>query len=160
MNWSTVHEFRDWWLKAGRPLRPPFDQPIFVTDMVYSLCLYREGQFQVELYIMKPNGLSPSHSHPGVDSTFVFLGGNLEFGDETESFKDLSDQQKSRNDGAHILLGRTVDALDGALHSVRAHQEGGAFLSFEYWKDKEPDSVVVNWEGAPDGAIHAKVLEK
>jgi len=160
MNWNTVHEFRDWWLKAGRPLRPPFEQPIFITDLVHSLCLYREGKFQVELYIIGPNKTSPSHAHPGVDSSFIFLAGDLEFGDKTGSFIDLSDKQNPQPNGAHMLLGQTIDALDGEMHSVRAFQNGGAFLSFEYWKDKEPDSVVLNWVGAPDGAIHAKILDK
>ena len=57
-----------------------------------------------------------------------------------------------------MLLGKTVDAMDGMLHSVRTYKEGGAFLSFEHWREKEPDSVVLNWEGDPDGAVHNRLL--
>jgi len=155
--WSNVQEFRDWWVKT-RPFRPPFEKSSFITDLAYSLCLYREGAFQVELYVLKPNSQAPFHSHPGVDSSFLYLGGNLEFGLEDQSFLNLSEFQKESSNGAHMLLGKTVDAMDGMLHSVRTYKEGGAFLSFEHWREKEPDSVVLNWEGDPDGAVHNRLL--
>ena len=157
--WSNVTEFKQWWLKS-RPLRPPFDQASFITDLAYSLCLYRGGAFQIELYILKPDSTAPFHSHPGVDSTFIYLGGNLEFGLEDGTFPDLSEFQKAKENGAHMLLGKSADAPDGMLHSVRTFKEGGAFLSFEHWKEKEPDSVVLNWTGEPDGKVHAQVLGK
>jgi hypothetical protein len=155
-NW-TVQEFAGWWLKH-RPLRPPFEDAIYQTDMTLSLCLYRHENFQVELYIMKPNETSKPHSHPGVDSYFVYLGGNLEFGDANGEFKDLSEFQKAAPSGAHILLGRTAEAINGEPHSVRTFKEGGSFLSFERWHDKKPNSVAVNWKGDPVGEVHAKTL--
>lgn len=155
-NWS-VEEFGQWWLK-NRLIRPPFENAIYMTDMTLSLCLYRHDKFQVELYIMKPDQASKSHSHPGVDSFFVYLGGNLEFGDKNGFYKDLSQFQVAAASGAHTLLGKSVSAPNGETHSVRTFKEGGAFLSFEKWNEKKPDSVTINWRGDPVGEIHKQLL--
>jgi hypothetical protein len=120
--------------------------------------LFREGQFQVELYISKPNTQAPFHSHPGVDSAFVYLAGNLDFGSSDKTFMDLSEYQKEGANGAHMLLGKTAEALDGSVHTLRVHKEGAAFLSFEHWKEKKPDSVILNWMGEPDGTTHERLL--
>jgi hypothetical protein len=158
--WSDVHEFKEWWLKHGRPLRPPFELPTLTTDLAYSLCLYREGEFQIELYVLKPDSTSPPHKHPGVDSVFVYLGGNLEFGDKDNIFKSTAEFQFEKENGTHALFGSTAEALDGELHSVRTFEAGGAFLSFEHWKDRKPTSVVLNWEGDPDGEKHQGLWDK
>ena len=157
--WSNVHEFKDWWFHSNKPIKPPFDMPTFSTGIAYSLCLYRKDQFQVELYIIKPDSTAPSHSHPNVDSVFVYLGGNLEFGKEDGTFDDLSMHQESKPNGVHKLFGVTAEAMDGSIHSVRAFKEGGAFLSFEHWKDRKPDSVIFNWQGAPDSDRHQQILD-
>ena len=51
------------------------------------------------------------------------------------------------------------EALNGSSHAVRTFGKPAAFLSFEHWKTKKPDSVVLNWEGAPDGEVHKKLWE-
>jgi len=131
MQWNSVQEFANWWLRT-KIIRPPFKDTMFTTDFAQSLCLYREGRFQVELYILKANITSPWHTHENVDSFFVYLGGNLEFGLDDKTFTDLSQYQKEMPNGAHMMLGRTVEAMDGALHAVRTFEQGGTFLSFEY----------------------------
>ena len=157
---DTVAEFKDWWLTNGRPLRPPFDNASFHTDNAMSLCLYREGNCQVELYITAPDSTSPPHTHPGVDSMFVYLGGNIVFFLEgRDNVEDQSQFQKERSDGAHMLLGATVDSPDGIPHWLKVGPEGSAFLSFERWKEKIPTSVTVNWEGDYVGQEHKRVAE-
>jgi hypothetical protein len=157
--WNDVYQFKDWWVE-NRPIFPPFKNGTFITDLAYSLCLFRSGQFQVELYIIKPNSTSPEHAHPGVDSVFMYLGGNIEFGKEDGSYNDLSLDQVEQENGTHKLFGRTAEAMDGAMHSVRTFDQCGAFLSFEHWKTKEPDSVVLNWKGKPDGEKHQKLWDE
>ena len=156
---NTVEEFKNAWLMAGCPIRPPFKDAIFTTDIAWSVVLYRAGSYQVELYICKANTEAPFHCHPGVDSFFIFLGGNIDSGREDKTFTDLSQFQRPRPDGAHCLLGFETSALNGALHSLRVGPEGGAFLSFEKWNDKEPTSVAVNWEGEVVGSEHEKMLK-
>jgi hypothetical protein len=156
---NTVHEFVKFWMSAGRPILPPFDGPVFTTDIAYSLVLYRKDNCQVELYTCKPNTEAPWHSHPGVDSFFVYLGGNIDFGQPNGEFAGTAQYQQPRQDGAHLLFGQTSEALDGARHTLRVGPEGGAFLSFEKWDKKIPTSVTVNWTGDPVGQEHKSALE-
>jgi len=158
--YNNVEQFKDWWLKAGRPLRPPFKNPIHTTDIAYALCLYREGQYQVELYVCKPNTQSPMHKHPGVESVSMYLTGNLEFTKDNGEFVDLSQYQKPKENGAHMLLGKGIEVNDGNKeHALRIGNTGGAFLIFEHWKDKGPVSVTTHWEGELVGSQHAKTIE-
>lgn len=159
MTWETAEAFRDWWCKAGWPIRPPFRDPVFFTDNAMSLCWFREGRFQVELYINEPNSIAPFHSHPGVDSCFIYLAGNLEFGLPDGSFTDLSKAQMAQANGTHRLFGKVASVPDGVKHSVRTFGGGGAFLSFEKWNCDNPTSVTVQWSGDPVGEQHAKTLE-
>jgi len=157
MQWNNVEEFMGWWLET-RIIRPPFKDTMFTTDFAQSFCLYREGRFQVELYLLKENITTPFHRHPNVDSMFLYLGGNLEFGLPDKTFTNTQEFQKEGEHGAHMLLGKIAVAMDGELHSVRTYDQGGAFLSFEYWQDKNPSSVVVNWDGEYDGPVHIKTV--
>lgn len=155
---STVHEFAKFWLDQGHPIKPPFDNPVYTTDIAYSTVLFRQDNCQVELYTCKPNTEAPWHNHPGVDSFFMYLGGNMEFGKPDGTFTDLSMFQLPARDGTHLLLGQTSEALDGAKHTLRVGPEGGSFLSFEKWNEKIPTSVTVNWTGDPVGNEHKETL--
>jgi len=157
--WQTVEEFRDWYCAAGMPIRPPFLNPVFHTDNAMSLCLFRKGKFQVELYIAEPNSTSPPHTHPGVESAFVYLTGNIQSNLEGRDNPDVQQWQKPQQDGTHMLFKSRVSSPDGIPHWLGIGPEGGAFLSFEYWKDKEPVSVTVNWDGELVGDEHAKTLQ-
>jgi hypothetical protein len=160
MKWNNVQEFAHWWLR-NRPIKPPFEDVMFITDNAHSLTLFRDGRFQVELYLIKPNTESPFHSHPGVDSFFMYLAGNIEFGDDNLTFTDVKPFDKPSADGkSHMLYGKTAVAMEGSPHAVRALHTGGAFLSFEYWRDKDPRSVVIHWEGQLDGPTHTKTVNE
>jgi hypothetical protein len=158
-NWS-VKEFMEWWVKE-RIIKPPFLDGIFFTDIAASIVLFRNGPFQVEMYISKPNTESPYHSHPGVDSLLMYLTGNLVFGKDGKQL-DLSEFQKPRETDpeVHFLLGKFDILEPDQLHNLKTLGEGGAFFSFEKWNDRVPNSVTVNWEGEPSGSLHKQVIEK
>ena len=157
---NNVQEFKDHWIKMGMPWRPPFKNPIHVTDIAYSLCVYRHKNFQVELYLCKPNTQSPLHSHPGVESISMYLTGHLEFFKPNEGYVDLSHLQRKKEDGTHILVGQISNVNNGKEpHALRVGDSGGAFLVFEDWADKEPTSVTLNWEGELVGDVHKKTIE-
>jgi hypothetical protein len=159
MTYSTVEGFKNAWLKAGCPIAPPFKNAVYTTDIAYSLVLYRKGQYQVELYTCKPSTQAPLHQHPNVDSLFIYLAGNIDFGMADGSFTDLAKYQHETPEGNHMLLGKTAAALNGAAHTLRVYEEGGAFLSFEKWLNDDPTSVTVHWTGEPVGADHAETLQ-
>ena len=153
---SPVLSFKDWWMAAGCPIVPPFKNAIHCTDIAYALCIYRSGRFQVELYIVKPNTETTKHSHPNVESISMYLTGNMSFADEQGNYKDLNQFQIENENGTHKLLGSIAEVNDGKLHALKVGPEGGAFLIFEYWKDRDPVSVTVHWEGELVGEQHAQ----
>jgi hypothetical protein len=158
--YNNVQQFKNWWLKAGRPLRPPFKNSVHTTDIAYAMCLFREGRYQVELYICKPNTQTPIHRHPGIESVSVYLTGHLEFAKEDGEFLDLSRFQKPQANGTHMFFGRSAEINDGTQgHAARIGNTGGAFLIFEHWKDEDPVSVTTHWEGELVGNQHAKTIE-
>jgi hypothetical protein len=156
----TVQEFSQWWLKH-KIIRPPFLDGIFYTDIAASLILFRNGPFQVELYISKPDTEAPFHSHPGVDSVLMYLTGNMNFGLDYK-VNDYSDLQKphEKYKDSHCMLGKHIFLKDGDPHNLITKKEGGAFFSFEKWKERIPTSVTVNWEGDPTGELHKLAIKK
>jgi hypothetical protein len=156
---ASAEDFKNAWLKAGKPVKPPFKNAIHTTDIAYALCLYRDGPFQIELYICKPNTETPFHSHPGIESVSLYLTGNLNFGRKDIGFVDLSQYQKPKENGTHMLLGKSVESGFAAEHAVKIGPEGGAFLIFEKWHTKAPTSVTINWEGNLVGEEHARTIE-
>jgi hypothetical protein len=150
----TVQQFTRWWMKH-KPIRPPFIDGIFYTDIAASVVLFREGPFQVELYISKPDSRAPYHSHDKVDSVLMYLTGNMVFGKNNVE-PDLSEFQKPHATikDAHFLFGECDYLKEGESHNLTTKEEGGCFFSFEKWHDRAPDSVTVNWVGELTGDMH------
>ena len=155
---GDVETFAKAWL-AKRLWRPPFANAIHTTEIAHSLVLFRTGQYQVELYISKPNTQTPMHSHPDVESVTVYLTGNLCFSRDGVNFTDNSQYQKAKPNGAHALLWHMAEANKGEPHILRVGAEGGAILVFEKWLKGEPTSVSVNWIGDLIGEEHARLME-
>ena len=144
--WNTVEEFAAWYKQNKYPIRPPFEDPIYVTDISYSYVLFREGQFQVELYLVRPNTASPEHSHPGVDNIVLLWGGDIGSSADTIVPAML---------GIH---GQIIK--NGSTHALHAGKKGCAVLSIEKWAEgMKPSSVSINWVGDPCGDVHHKLIE-
>ena len=86
----------------------------------------------------------------------MYLTGNISFSDTNGNYRDLTEFQVEGDNGTHKLLGTIAESNDGKLHALKVGPEGGAFLIFEYWKDKDPVSVTVHWEGELVGKQHAQ----
>ena len=158
--WKTVEEFAYWYKDQRFPLRIPPHEPVYKTDNSRSVVVYREGQFQAELYLVKPNTSSPEHSHPGVDSIIVPWGGEFDCTRNGE-FKDLSGiYSASTSEGTSQAFGFITARLDDShTHALHAYGKGAVFLSIEKWREElEPDSVTVRWDGAPVGEEHKRAI--
>lgn len=159
--WNTLEEFAEWYKKEGFPIRPPFEDPIYVTDISYSYVLYREGQYQAELYLVRPNTSSPDHSHPGVENIIMVWGGDVSF-KQNQTYHDLTKyyEEPSEN-GTNKLFGMCSDKLtDSQTHALFAGNKGGAFLSLEKWPEHiRPNSVTINWAGEPVDENHGKMIK-
>lgn len=158
--WKTLEEFAEWYKNQGFPIRPPFEDPVYTTDISYSYVLYREGQYQAELYLVRPNTSSPEHSHPGVENIIMVWGGDVSFSQEGK-YTDLSEHyQEANSQGTNKLFGMCGPNLNGtATHALYAGAKGGAFLSLEKWpEDRKPSSVTIHWQGEPVDAEHGKII--
>lgn len=159
--WSTLEEFAEWYKSNGFPIRPPFEDPVYTTDISYSYVLFREGQYQAELYLVRPNTSSPEHTHPGVENIIMIWGGDVHFTQDGQ-YHDLSDSYTSAAaDGTNKLFGACGPNLKGkSTHALFAGNKGGAFLSLEKWPEgKQPTSVTIHWDGEPVDAAHGKIIE-
>lgn len=144
--WQTVEEFAAWYKEAGYPIRPPIGEKVYVTDISYSYVLYREGQFQVELYLVAPNTASPDHSHPGVENIVLVWGG------------DIGHTAASISTPPFGVQAPTI--RDGDEHALHAGAKGCAVLSIEKWADElKPTSVSINWKGDPCGSTHSELIK-
>ena len=112
------------------PSGPSYSSPWGVSgDRISSIVIDRQGQYQTELFIVPPKVKEiRSHNHPGIDSYEHHLAGDFVFTVAGEAFLQYSNGEP---------LG-SVDRLQkveaSAWHGGE-FQEGGSFLSFQYWHD-------------------------
>lgn len=65
---DPLEEFSRWWLGC-RAISPPSDSSSITIDgFVTGTVLYRDGDFQVQLFIIAPRTEIPEHSHPDIDT--------------------------------------------------------------------------------------------
>lgn len=138
---ESVRAFAVWWMKH-KPFRVPADG-VRVYEGVYGLTLYREGPFQAQMFIVKPNSGSPKHAHPNIDSVEYGIAGADTF-------------TSDRNHRIHGLI--CVAPME--FHTAAADKNGGAFISFQKWLNgTQPTSVELDWVGEPIDQDHAAGLQ-
>jgi hypothetical protein len=143
-SWSNVVEFSEWYLDNKMPIRILDKQEIFVTDISTSWIMFREGRFQVELYLMPemvPD--APDHAHPYMDVATI-----------TISYVGNGDSN------AWWGLPRVLKA--GEVHGSMANGRGSSFLAIQHWNvnDEKMTSAAVNWRGKLCGPVHANLIRE
>jgi hypothetical protein len=150
--WNNVEEFAAWYKQNKYPIRPPFEDPIYVTEISYSYVLFREGQYQAELYLVRPHTGSPDHSHPGVNNIIMLMGGDI--GLKTNGVVDMIPPEVN----IFGIFGPTINS--GDTHALHVGERGGEFLSLEKWDDgMKPTSVTIRWEGDTCGDSHTALVD-
>lgn len=159
--WNNLKEFAEWYRDNNYPLRPPFDSGVYVTDEAVSYVLYREGQYQAELYLVKPGKMPPEHSHPNVENIIIVLGGTLECSVDGKTLDAEPYWNKANADGTSVMFGYITDNLKHpSTHSVGGGPNGVALISFEKWHPNvKPTSISLDWAGPPVGSIHKETLK-
>lgn len=127
-----------------RALRWPFPaETITHTENVTAIVVFREGPFQAQLVMVKPNGVLPSHRHPNVDSYELPVGGD-----------------------GHLDINGKVKRLPVRIrptdwHGGKAGATGFMFLSVQQWLNgKLPGDVGQDWQGEPIDETHAELLQR
>lgn len=158
--WNTLSEFTEWYIKEGYPMRPPTEDPIYLTDHSYSAIVFREGRYQVELYMLGPDWSTPVHSHPGIEHDIIFLNGTVYGYKDGEKLEDAMAYTDIANpDGTNIAFGQ-YHKFDGkSTHIVGTGHKGGLVAVTQKWDDGiKMSSQSVHYVGAPIGPEHSKYI--
>jgi hypothetical protein len=159
---KTVEQFSDWFFANNHPLKPPFTDPMYHTDISMSFVWYRAAPWQVELYMVRPNTVAPNHNHPDIDSLDVYLSGTFTMIglDSSLDLSSLSQHMDTpRFDGMHRLYGHTIKIPPGQNYGGVFGDKGGVFWSIQKWVNGvTPSSVTKNWHGDTIGEHHKKII--
>lgn len=139
-------ELIDWskeWMR-----HPRFELP---NDCFYEdhnavlLTLCREGPFQCEIFIAKPNVNIPLHKHPNVESFDYFLNGSgtLTVGD---ALTNLFSFETHRSTNLHKARHKIAWLSRDTWHGGTTHPEfSTVFLTFQRYFNIEPTHVAYDW---------------
>lgn len=147
--YSEVVNFTAWYFRNNRPIKPPADMTIFRTDNASSACVYRQGRFQVELYLIDIDAPIPNHGHPGVDAVEI---NNFRLADmdvDHEVFLDELEQ-----------LALYTGQWHGASIEERAKHNGHYLTSVQYWHPDIPmKTISTRWIGPTVGPVHDALIK-
>lgn len=143
----TLEEFAAQWLKE-RLLAPPH-KSVYNYGVVISSILYRDKQFQVELFLIPANTniILNEHSHPNVDSYEVYQSGEIMFTLNSEQVVSNNDAKVINSNGTSKMFNTSIRVLPGIKHGATVGPDGGSFISIQHWIKGSPTSVGLDWEG-------------
>lgn len=153
-NWSETSDplaaFADWFLAQPLiALRPPVYGVHFYGDLM-SVILYRDEEYQAELFIVRPDASERcgEHGHPDIDSMEVAISGELYFTLNGRPIRNRKRVRAVSPDGALATYGEQVRVRPGEPHTAYVGQDGGCFLSLQRWLNGvKPSSIGLNWSG-------------
>lgn len=158
---DPLEHFAHWFMRQplGDFLTVAPKNGIMSYGKVVALCLYRQGEFQVELFISTERGGFPhEHRHPNVDSFECHIAGDIFLTVNGESTASREAVEGVRPDGSSPIAGFLVRVRPGDFHGAHEDSEG-AFLSIQRWMNGvTPTSVGLDWWGEPPHELHAQKL--
>jgi len=135
---EDLENFKNWWLNNRVINSPKHGSLTLYHNRISGVVLYRQNEYQVELFIPQENCEVKQHIHPDVDSFEVYLCGEMVF-------------NLDGTDYAQSTIGDTLPVPSTCYHGGATGEEGAAFLSIQKWKNGVlPTSVGENW-GDKDG---------
>lgn len=120
------------------PTRMPNNTEIFCSDDATAVCLFRHGQFQVELYLVHPEPIVQVHEHPYVEVIKMTLM------DDIAIAENVLHMGQSHGDG----MRRKGDL------------KGFPLIAFQHWKKSAPTTVASAWKGKTVGPKHEALIKR
>lgn len=154
---DELEQFCDWFLKNMPVLGAvPFEGAVSKIEDVTGILLYRQGQFQVQMFAVPEGTIIPEHTHPNVDSIEVYVGGNIRF---SHSGKYVYSEEELRpKDGPlHCAFkrGQIIRVRPNDLHGGVFGKGGGVFFSVQHWLNGvTPHCVSADYDGLTMGEHH------
>jgi hypothetical protein len=152
---DQLANFTDWYQRQpfAVPMAPAFG--VNKVGAFTGLTLFRQGRFQVQLWLCDPNSEIPDHSHPNVDSIQVYVSGQVYLRLNGEVVIKPEDVREDMN-GLNTKAAFWMRVGPGDVHGATIGPKGGAFITFQHWLRGDPESVENDWEGEPIDAEHAQ----
>ena len=164
---DELDDFLTWFLAQG-----PILGKIPVVSAVYNFgqdnqggqvmsgVLYRNKQFQVELFVVAGPCIIPEHTHPNVDSYEVLLGGQIRFSRDGKWLIPESYQTDVLENGTSPHRSKTVRVNHNTSHGGVVGPGGAMFFSVQHWLNSvEPHSVGLDWTGLTSSQEHLDKLK-
>jgi len=154
--WNDIDEFTNWYRENGWPLKPPASDSVYITDHSLSCIVFREGRYQVELYMLAPNWSTPNHGHPGIEYKIILLNGTIGGTKNLEYVNDSAPwAEQAKPDGTNVLFGLTLDFTSDDYHQVNVGPKGGLIAITQRWDEGlKMSSQSVQYVGDPIGPQH------
>lgn len=155
---DELEAFTSWFMQTQAPIPSmPMDGMTRVGEFS-GIVLYRQGQYQVQLWLCDPNSEIPDHSHPNVDSIQVYVGGEVYLRLNGQPIITAEDMRVANN--VHIKRGFSLRVRPSDNHSATIGPSGGAFMTFQKWLVGTPTSVEMDWRGPALSAKHHEAVNK
>lgn len=147
--YENVVDFAEWYYKKGCPQKILSDLTVYRTDSASSTCVYRDGRYQVEVYLIDQQAPVPKHQHPGVDAVEIDQG----------AIQSLTDANQIRSELERLALYK--DQWHGNGIMDRAKHSGYYLTSCQYWHDDRPITTISGrWVGNTVGPKHDALIRE
>ena len=150
--WITIEEFTQWYLDLKMPMMIPWNANVICSDDATAMCLFRKGQYQVELYLVHPQQFVPLHEHPDLEVITMFLSGG-----ETSPTSDNCAYGVGEHWGLMAPRLEKGEAHGGITSTV--DRGGFALLAFQKWPvEIPPSTAAVRWRGETAGPKQERMI--
>jgi hypothetical protein len=150
-DWETLENFVDWYLTSKMPMVIPWNAEVIRSDDAVAVCIFRKGNYQVELYLEYPKMWIRQHSHPRMEVITMKLGGG-----KLSPKDSIMDTSKTWG-----TLSKKLNP--GSYHGDNAGGFGYGFvtLAFQRWEDpSEMTSAAIQWKGELQGPVQEDLIRR
>lgn len=139
---TPLEEFAMWWLNYGLHNPPQFGYPLDFNGNLHGVVLYRDGQYQVQLFTVAPHSKIIEHRHPNVDTYELFFSGEFYFTINGKKQFRLDSCLHENPNGIPPFCGWASHIGPEDWHSGVFGAMGGCFISIQRWLNGVPPTSV------------------
>lgn len=153
-DWDTIEDFVDWYLDQRMPMMIPWNSEVIRSDDAAAICLFRKGNYQVELYLQLPRTSILLHSHPRMEVITMSLGGGC--------MSPPAEKSGCSDVWGTIEQKLTSDQQHGGSDK-KSLADGFVTLTFQRWDyPEEMSSAAVQWKGQNhvEGGYQQQLIER
>lgn len=134
----------------------PFAGAVSKIEDVTAILLYRQDQFQVQMFAVPEGTIIPEHAHPNVDSFEVYVGGNIQLSlDGRHVYPPAILFEKQGPLKLASRRGERVRVRPNQIHGATIGAGGAVFLSIQHWLNGiKPHCVAADYNGVAMGEHH------